>query len=225
MSDPMIPVPLAILRDPAAVARAYAHPEGLAYLAPRLLLVTVLGGAALGAAVGVPRGALQGTFAAVKMPVMLLAPLLVAVPAVRALFGLLGTDATLSRAMVAGLVGTARTAMVALALAPIVYLVPASGASYHLAVLTLAAAMLAAGVPGVRAMAASMSDAPVTGLRQLVAISGTALIFGLVAAQSGWLLRPFVLQPQAEAVLLKPAEGDIFEALAHHAGMRTRTRP
>jgi hypothetical protein len=207
---------LAVLRDPVGVARDHAGPAGLARLAPQLLLVTALGGLALGAAVGAPRGALQATFAAVKMPLILLAPLLIAVPAVRSLHGLLGTDTPLPRAMVAGLVGTARAALVALALAPVVYLV-SSSVDYHLTVLVLALTLIAAGAPGMRAMAESMAEVPTAGVARLVATVGTVAVFGLVAAQTGWLLRPFVLEPGAEVVFLKPVEGDIFDALGHHA--------
>jgi hypothetical protein len=40
------------------------------------------------------------------------------------------------------------------------------------------------------------------------------VVLGLVTAQTGWLLRPFVARPTAEVTLFRPVEGDVFGSLA-----------
>ncbi len=42
------------------------------------------------------------------------------------------------------------------------------------------------------------------------------VLYGLVGAQMGWLLRPFIGSPDLEFSWLRPREGNFFQALLHH---------
>jgi hypothetical protein len=42
------------------------------------------------------------------------------------------------------------------------------------------------------------------------------VLYGLVGAQMGWLLRPFIGSPDMEFGWLRPREGNFFQALLHH---------
>ena len=73
-----------LLRAPAEVLDDRA--DTLRQLAPRLLAITLVGAAVFGGVTGAYRGGLQILFAAIKMPILFLAPVAIGLPAVRALF-------------------------------------------------------------------------------------------------------------------------------------------
>ncbi len=70
-----------LLRDPAEVARRCEEDDGLRDLVQTSLAVLAFGGAAFGAVLGTFRGDVQIVFAATKVPLALLAALLVSAPA------------------------------------------------------------------------------------------------------------------------------------------------
>ncbi len=206
---------VSVLRSPTRLVDALSEPAALAREAPRLLLLVGGGAAAFGAAVGLQRDALQLVYAALKLPAVLLVPLLVALPAVRALAATFGPAAHPARAAAAGLVGMARTAILAAAAAPAAWLLMSTVLGYSASVLLLAGTLAACGLPGLRVLAEGVSD---LGLPRMVASFGAVVLYGAVAAQTGWLLRPFVLRPDAPVVFLREARGDVFAVLAQHAG-------
>lgn len=200
-----------LLRAPESVVAQASDAASFAWLAPRVLGIALIGAVVLGAVAGSYRGGVQIGFAAVKMPLLFLVPLVVALPAVRAVYGLAGVELPSRRLALAGLVAMARTSLVAAAMAPAVWLAYDSGLGYHAAIVALAGVLLLAGAAGLPSVAAV-----VTGRRTLAttaAALGSLVVLGLVTAQTGWVLRPFVARPTAEVTFVRPIEGDVFGSL------------
>lgn len=198
------------LRDPDAILDRAGDDRYVHDVVPRLLGLTVLGAASFGAVVGSYRGGAQILFAATKMPVLFVLPLLVALPAVHALFTATGGHVQPRKLALAGLVGAARSAILAAAAGPAVWLVYSSWLDYHAAVMLLAAALVGVGLPGLVVLGRAVT-APTH--RRWIAIGASLAVIGAVTAQTGWLLRPFVARPTAELAFLRPIEADIGQAL------------
>jgi hypothetical protein len=200
-----------LLREPRRVVEEGDDPSSFAAIVPRLLGVTAVGLGVLGAVVGAQSGALQLVFAAVKTPMLVLLPTLVALPAVRALWRCSDVDVTYRRLALAALAGTARSAVLAAGLAPIYWFVVSLGAPYHAHVLLFSATILAVGLPGLWTLGAAI---PPGGRRRLLAAAGSVMVVGVLLAQTGWVLRPFVARPQGEVAFLRAIEEDVFTSLA-----------
>lgn len=184
--------------------------ESAAARARTLLATVAIGGGIFGAVVGAHRGGAQIAIAALKIPAILLVTLVVCVPAFLGLARGLGLSTSTSEVIATTLAACARMALVLAGLAPVVWLFE-GWASYHGAVIVVAAATGAAGLAGASLLLRSFARRGRFG-----AIAGVAmlLVYGLVGAQSAWLLRPFLVHPSTTRVpLLQPLEGDLFAAL------------
>ncbi|MDP2310121.1 MAG: hypothetical protein Q8P18_29155 [Pseudomonadota bacterium] len=200
-----------VLRDPQAVVSAHDTPADLGWLAPRLLAISGVGAALFGAVVGSYRGGEQMIYAAMKLPILLWAPPLLALPAIHAAWRACDVDVSYRRLAIASLAGMARTGVLASALAPILWLPYSVQADYHFSVLLFAAMLTLAGLPGLAALASAI---PAGGHRRWIAATGSLALVGLILAQTGWLLRPFVARPTTAVALFRPVEGDILTGLA-----------
>lgn len=199
-----------LLRDPQGLVDDVAGPGGLPAHAPALLGATVLGGALLGGIVGSHHGGTQTLYAAVKTPILLVLPPMLALPAVEAAWSLVGTPVRSVHLRAAALVGMARMAVLAAALGPLVWLWSSGGIDYHLAVLGFAGTLMLAGIPGILTVLRALPEP--AELRRF-AVVGSLAVLGGVFAQTGWLLRPFVARPAAEATFLRPVEADVWSSL------------
>ena len=199
-----------LLRDPQGLVESADHPAGLIEIAPPLLLATGVGAGLFGAVVGSHHGGIQILFAALKLPVLLLLPPILALPAVHGAWKLIGVEARWRRLSAATLVGMARTAVLAAALGPVVWLAFSGGLDYHMAVLAFAGTLVLAGLPGIATVLRAL---PSGGELRAVAVAGSIAVLGAVFAQTGWLLRPFLARPTAEITLLRPVEEDILSSL------------
>jgi hypothetical protein len=200
-----------ILRTPGELVDSGSDRQVLGRLAPQLLVVSVGAAVVFGAVVGSYRGGEQIAFAAVKMPLLFLVPLLVALPATAGLLVVCGLRPDPARLGVAGLVGMARTALIAAAAAPVLWLCYSLSPGYHLATAVLAATLLLAGLTGLPALLEAVSE---RSWRARAATLAGMLLLGLTIAQTGWVLRPFVARPRAEVTMLRPVEGDVLGSLA-----------
>ncbi len=206
MNGSLLSLIAALLCDPEAVLAGASPRE----LAPRLLSITVVGAAIFGGVVGAYRGGIQVPFAALKMPLLFLAPVALGLPAVRALFAV-DTDAVAWHKLgLAGLVGMARAAVLAAAFSPVLWLYYSVGPDYHAAILALAGSLALVALPGLTTLARAL---PRAGRRQVLATVGALSILGVLTAQAGWVLRPFVARPNAPVTLLRPVEADVFSSL------------
>ena len=185
--------------------------DHLALLAPRLLAITIFGAALLGMVIGSYRGELQYLYAALKTPLLLLLPVLIGLPAIRAFHGACDVEVAWSRLALAALVSVARTSVLAAACAPVLWLYLSLHPDYHRAVLSMAGCLALVGVPGLLTLIAALPDG---GRQRPLASFASVAVLGVLLAQSGWLLRPFVVRPRAEVSLLRPVEADVFSSLA-----------
>ena len=206
-----------VLRNPDEVADS-DDPRVLARLAAPLLGLACGGAALLGVAAGSTSGALQAFFAAIKTPVLFLVPALVVLPLVYTAAEAAGTKVRFSRLAIVTLAGLARTGLLAAAAAPLLWLPFSLGADYHLSVLLFVGTF---GIVMAPALATLVRALPTGGSLRLPAMLGTLVLLGLVTAQTGWLLRPFVARPQAAVTFLRPVEADVFSSIGATARSAT----
>jgi hypothetical protein len=184
--------------------------DALGRSAPSLLALVVVGAATWGLVVASLRGGLQLVYAPAKAPFLWLIPVAVCLPVMRPWFDPDGDRIGAVRLGAIGLVGAARSALLAAAAAPVLWLVLSLGLSYHLSVLVMAASLALAGLPGLLMVARAMAtDRP-----RWAASAASVLLLGAVTAQTGWLLRPFVVRPTAQVTLLRDVEADVSSALS-----------
>jgi len=199
-----------LLRAPGAMVDRIEADASFAEEAPRLLALLALGALTFGAVVGGYRGGLQVPFAAVKLPLLFLVPMMLVLPALRGLWSLCEVDVSYQRLVTAGLVGGARTALLAAAAGPVLWLL-FGVMDYHLAVLSFVGVLGLCGLPGLLVVARAV---PAGGRSRWVALGGSLVLLGLASMQTGWLLRPFLVRPQStDVVLLRPVEEDVFSAV------------
>lgn len=197
-----------LLRDPASLG------DGASILArhgTRLLAILVVCTAIVGAVVGSYRGGLQLGYAAVKLALLWLTPLLVALPAVRAAYRVCGIAASYADVCAAALVGSARAALLLAVASPIVWLGYSVHIDYHVAILVLCVVMALAGIVLAATMGALM---PGHGLAKTLAHAMGLAALAVVFVQSGWVLRPFVVRPRADVAFLRPIESNAFASIA-----------
>lgn len=200
-----------VLRDPVGVVEQTDDPEVLARRIPHLLAMAAGGAALFGIVVGSYRGGLQVPYAALKMPLLLWIPVMLTLPATRALWAASGQEVSWRRTSVAGLVAMARMGVLAAAAGPALWLIYSVQPDYHLSVLLLAASLVVVGLPGLTVL---MRALPGRGLRTVLAGAASLFVLGICTAQTGWLLRPFIARPTAEVALFRPIEEDIFSSLS-----------
>lgn len=179
--------------------------------APPLLLLLAGATVGFGFTVGVHHSLLQGAYASLKMPLVFLVPPLLAAPGAAAVARALGLGLTPARAAAAGLVAMARIAVFAMAFAPILWLAARVVDNYRFTALGTTFVLVLAGFGGLRVLA----RAPTDGMRRdagarLGALAAAALLYGAVTAQTGWLLRPFILRPSYAASFVQAPESDVF---------------
>lgn len=210
------PGPLAIvdqlLRDRAGVLERIAQRRALPALARVLLATLAIGAAMFGVAVGSYRGGVQLAFAALKVPLVLIATAVVCAPTLTAVSRALGRPASLTRDLTLLMTSLAIGALVLLALAPVLLAARAAEVDYHQAiVLASGCAALAAAA----ALATLWRGVRSRGPRGAVtAIAVMALVFAAVGAQVSWTLRPFLVRPQTVDVpFVRDVDGSLYDAL------------
>jgi hypothetical protein len=199
-----------VLSRPHDLLARADDPQVLGRLAGPLLGLTALCAGLFGLVVGTFDGGWQLLWATFKMPLVLLVPVIVTVPALRALHAADGQPVSLPRAGLAALVGSARVAILTTALAPLLWLVYSLQPPYTLALLLMAGGLSLCGLPGLIFVGRALRPA---GRGSFAAVTATVLLVGVVIAQTGWLLRPFVVTPGARLTVLCPRSGDVFSGL------------
>lgn len=211
MSTPFV----VLLRDPDAAVRACFTGVGRKELTRTALLALLLGGALFGGVVGSFRGELQVLYAALKLPLLLLGALVVTAPALWA-FG--ATDERpwpLRTATSLVLVGAGRAALVLASIAPLLWLAMDLYAGYHLSALLCATALGLGGLAGLGVVMRGLSGMA----RGTLVLS--SLVFFLGLAQFGWTLRPWLVRPGSDDVVLVRTErgigvfGSVLESARH----------
>lgn len=201
---------VAILRDPTAIAERCIDERNLHRLVSTALVSIVVGASLFGAAVGSFRGGVQIAFAAIKLPIVLIATLVVFAPALFGLSRSLGRAWSFGTVVALATSSIARAALVLGALAPPLWLALDAGiVGYHLGTLLAVAMMGAAGVMSLAIGTAVLSPTPRDGALALLA----GAVFFAALGQSSWVLRPYLVRPrETETVFVRPPEGTFIEA-------------
>lgn len=203
-----------LLRDPREVARRCVEEEGLRPLVTASLASLVAGSAVFGAVVGSFRGAEQIAFASIKVPLAMLGALVVCVPAFHAIAASLGRPWPLRTVIALSVTSAGRAALVLLAFAPVLWLAFDLGLGYHAAAL---AATCTYGLAGLAALGVLLRGLGESKNRITTAIA-FVLVFLAAAAQTGWLLRPYLVRPRTEDIpFVRAREGSVAEAIARSA--------
>jgi hypothetical protein len=210
MSSTLLSLIITTLRSPGSVVDDATSDAQTAWLVPRLLLITAVGGAVFGAVVGAHHGGIQVLYAAIKMPILFLVPLAVGLPAIRALFASDDSAPPWRRVAMAGLVGAARTGILAAAASPFLWLAWSLFRDYHMAILVLAASLLVIGGQGLLTLRHAL---PKFRLVHVAPLGIAVVLMGLTTALTGWVLRPFMARPTPQITFLRPIEAAIGDGL------------
>jgi hypothetical protein len=198
-----------VLRSPESFVEGDRVP--LATVVPGLLALVAIAGGLFGVVIGSYRGGIQHLFAAIKLPIVLLLPLLVTLPAILALYRAAGVALRYDRLAFAALVGVTRASLLAAAMGPALWLLYSIRLDYHRAVMSLCGALVIAGFVGLVTVARLL---PSGGKLRICAHAASLVVAGVVFAQGGWLLRPFLVRPRAEITFVRPIEADVFSSAA-----------
>ncbi len=199
-----------LLRDPAEVARRCLDEEGLRGLTLAALGALALGAAVFGGVVGSFRGGEQILYGAVKVPLTMIAALVVCVPAFHAIAASLGRAWPLRTVIALTVTAAGRAALVLLAFAPVLWLAYDLGLGYHSAALAATGAYATAGLAALGVLLRGLGD----GKHRLTTTVAFVAVFLAAAGQTGWMLRPYLVRPQTEDVpFVRAREGGFADAI------------
>lgn len=189
-----------LLRDPERAVRACLSGEGRRALGQTALLSFFVGTLLFGGVVGSFRGELQLVFAAIKMPLLLLAAMVTTVPAVWALGATEERAWPMRAAASLMLVAAGRAALVLAALAPLLWLAMDLVGGYHLSAFLAASALGVSGLAALSILLRGMRGIP----GGTIALAGC--VFGLSLLHAGWVLRPWLVRPGNPAIVFMRSE-------------------
>ena len=201
-----------LLRSPDHVVAGCRDARAQRELAKACIVLLVAGTAIFGVAVGSYRGGLQMALASAKLPVATVMAIAACGPAFAALAAAFERPWGLRMTLAVTLCAAARSALVLAALSPPLWLMIDLGAPYNATKLFAAAAY---GLGGLSALALLLRALGEGAGRAGAAVSIVA-VYAVVAAQSAWLLRPYIGDPRDREVPVFAAsrlEGGVIEAL------------
>jgi hypothetical protein len=199
-----------LLRSPQRAADLCRRDGDLRPLVLTSLIAVAVGATAFGAVVGSFRGGIQTFYAAVKLPLAMIAALALCVPAFHALAAVFGRPWPMRTVMAITLAAAGRASLLLLAFSPLLWLAYDLGLGYH------GAAVLAAGSYGLAGLAALgvLFRGLGAGRGRTRTILAFAAVFLAAGGQTSWLLRPYLLRPRSdEVVFVRDRESTFIEAL------------
>lgn len=201
-----------LLRDRAGVLARILAGRELAPLA-RVLIATIAVGAALfGVALGSYRGGVQIAYAAIKLPVALLATAVVCAPTLSAVSFALGRPVSLVRDLTLLVTALATGALVLLAEAPLILAARALDLGYHRTILAATGCAAVAAGASVRTLRLGVVGRGGRGVATTITV--VTVVFALVGAQVSWTLRPFLVRPKTVAVpFVRDLDGGLYDSL------------
>lgn len=199
-----------LLRSPHAIAERSRAGGDLRPLFVASLSALVLGAGVFGATLATSRGGLQLLYSGVKLPLAMVATMLLVVPAFHAIAAGLGRPLSFSGMIGLTLAAAGRGALVLVALSPLTWLCFDRGLTYHPGVL------LAATCYGLSGLAAL--DLVLKGVGFDVRGFAIVTLFGAIllatGGQTAWMLRPFLGRPSAATVpFFRPRESSFWDAV------------
>jgi hypothetical protein len=203
-----------LLRSPQKSADRAVMGRDLEPLVLAALAAIAVGSGVFGGVLATERGGAQLLFSAAKLPLALVATLVLVVPAFYAIAASLGRPLALRSAVGLVLAGAARAALVLVALTPLVWLVLDGGASYHQGVVLASICYGIAGFAALRLILHGMGG----DLRAWLILGCFAGVMAPVGAQTAWMLRPFFGRPaEAHVPFLRARESSFLDAVSTSA--------
>lgn len=200
-----------LLRSPGEIAEACKDDDETRSIALTSLGAILVGAAVFGGVVGSYRGGAQIAFAAIKIPLVVLATLALSAPAFHAIAAVLGRPWPMRSIVALTLAASARAALVLLAAAPGLWLLFDWGLGYHAAALAAAGAYAIAGLFALGVLLRGLGKEPG---RDATAIAFIAVFFA-AGAQTSWTLRPYLVRPRTVDVpFVRQIEGSFLDSLS-----------
>lgn len=199
-----------LLRSPSRIAQRSRAGGDLRPLFLASLSALVLGAGVFGATLATSRGGLQLLYSGVKLPLAMVATMLLVVPAFHAIAAGLGRPLSFSGMIGLTLAAAGRGALVLVALSPLVWLSFDRGLSYHPGVLLAVACYALAGLAALDLVLRGVGfDA-----RGFAIVSLFAGVLFATGGQTAWMLRPFLGRPSAVSVpFFRARESSFWDAV------------
>ena len=190
-------------------------PRKLRYGLGTLIVLTASYGAAAGAYVGV----LQALSAGIKLPVLVLATLVICFPAFYVVQILVGSRLRLTQVLVLVLAALSLTAILLAAFVPVTVFFLITGANYYFLQLLHVVAVLVAGLFGMYALHEGLSvvceKRSVYPRKALTIMRVWAVLFAFVGIQMAWNLRPFLGDRGEPFRVFRSYEGNFYTAVVY----------
>jgi hypothetical protein len=200
-----------ILRHPAEAARTSIEGIDRRAMVGTSIASIAAGGAAFGAVVGSFRGAEQIAYAAIKVPLVLLTTLAIGVPAFYAIGVALDRRWSFRGVVALSVAAVARAALVLFALAPLLWMAIDGGLGYHAVALAATLVFAVGGAAGLGVLLRGIGNER----GATVVATAIAATFLVIAAQTSWILRPYLVRPRTRDVpFLRAPEGGFADSLA-----------
>lgn len=199
-----------LLRSPRAIAARSRAGGDLRPLFVASLSALLLGAGVFGATLATSRPGLQLLYSGLKLPLSMVATMLLVVPAFHAIAAGLGRALSFSGMIGLTLAAAARGALLLVGLSPLIWLSFDRGLTYHPGVLLAAACYALAGLAALDVVLRGVGfDA-----RGLVIVTLFAGVLFATGGQTAWMLRPFLGRPSDASVpFLRQREGSFWDAL------------
>ena len=212
-----------LLRSPGEVANDCKNDHDVTEIAKNALIAIVAGAVLFGAVVGSWHGNKQMAFAALKMPIVMVATLMLCAPAFYAIAAVFGRPWPIRAVVSLALVAGARFSLVLVAAAPAMWLTIDLGAPYHAVKLVAVLAYALAGLAALGLLLRGLGD----GAGKKMTIGLFVVIFLFVGGQVAWVLRPYLGTPgqQEIALFTHEREGGLAVQLIRSMRELTGQRP
>jgi hypothetical protein len=199
-----------LLRSPdKLLERCRTGRDGQALFVSSLASI-VVGSATFGGVLATSRGGLQLLYSAAKLPLVLLATLVFVAPALHALAQSFGRPLPFRDGVALLMAAAARSALVLLALSPVVWLCFDRGLDYHGGVVLAASCYGFAGLFALSLVRRALG----VDLRGALLVASFGLVLLPTAAQTAWMCRPFLGRPaQAQVPFFRARESSFSDAV------------
>lgn len=199
-----------LLRAPGDIAASCRRDQNIRAISLTSIGAIVAGAAAFGGVIGSFRGGAQIAYGAAKVPLAIMATLALCAPAFHALAAVLGRPWPMRSIISLALAAAARSSLVLLAFAPVLWLALDWGLSYHAAALLASFAYALAGLAALGVLVRGIGSGDG---RILTALAFVGMFFA-VGGQTAWILRPYLVRPRTENIpFLRAREGGFSDAL------------
>jgi hypothetical protein len=203
-----------LLKSPGKLVASISQGKDLRGLPLQLCLLAVVGFGSFGFVLGLTHSPLQGLLAAPKLALVGLGSLAICFPALHVYGRVMGNPSSPQQSVCEALAALALGGLTLMALSPVwlalSHLGFGSPSSYPLLILAAMGVLAFAGLRGMGAVARALRANGRAGAH----LRAWAVLYGLVALQMAWLVRPIVGAPgEGPVVLARPLDRTSFQAV------------